>query len=81
MSDNPNIGRKVKSIFWTDISNEACPRLNANSGGTGELVLLREGHGSYDVDWIVELKDGREVARYNAIFVESIHWAEEPSDV
>ncbi len=38
------------------------------------LEIASELHGEYDMDWIVQKKDGKEISRHNATSVQSIVW-------
>lgn len=73
-----NDNRKIAWVFWPDTENEQ-GRYVQSGGESGQLMMINEYHGDHDEDWIVQIKDGVEIARYNPRFVESITWAEEHS--
>ena len=50
--------------------------LIADGCGCGRLMLSCEFHGDHDEDWIIETRDGVEIARHNVRYVETIQWAD-----
>lgn len=68
-------GKKVKMISWPDSENELGRYISAG-GQYGELTLSALYHGDRDEFWVVQTKDGEEVARHNARYIESIVWQE-----
>ncbi len=69
MNPNENNGRKIKGIIWADR-----PAFWAQKHDIGNLVFCSTYHGDRDEHWVVELKDGKEVARHNPRYIESIIW-------
>lgn len=70
-SNNPD--REILKITWP--SEDGNPFVMAV--GTEEcdrLVLRKEFHGDRDDDWILQLKNGVELARYNPRYIEAIMW-------
>jgi hypothetical protein len=65
-------GKKIASVWWPDTDTEQGRHLRANDGR--DLNLSVTHHGDHDEVWIVESKGGREVARHNPRYVESIVW-------
>jgi hypothetical protein len=67
-------GLKVKWIQWA----EGRDFIEAKKRGdiTVALEILNENHGSYDLDWVIEKHNGKEVARHNCKLIESIAWIE-----
>ena len=80
MEGNKNIGRKIKACFWPDSEGEKGRCLFANMHGAGELVMRQEFHGEYDCDWVIELLNGKEIARHNPRYMETIQWADDNSN-
>ena len=68
-------GKKVKAIYWPDGANETGRELCAKDGR--ELVYRHQYLGDHSECWVVMIEDGKEVARHNTRFVESIVWAAE----
>jgi len=69
-------GKKIKRVDWPDSGEELGRHLPAGDQH-GELTLSATYHGDRDEFWIVRTKDGKEVARHNARYAESIVWADE----
>lgn len=76
--DNPNDGRFVKALFWPGIDGVCTP---GSKYATDELTikLRNEFHGDHSEDWFCVYKDGKEVERHNARFVETVQWLESAS--
>ena len=68
-------GRKISAVHWPDTESEQGRCLVA-SEQTGDLWLSETSHVDGDELWIVQEKNGVEVARHNMKMVESIYWAE-----
>jgi hypothetical protein len=68
-------GRKIKFISWPDSGEETGRCLPAGEQ-YGDLTLSATYHGDRDEFWIVQTKDGREIGRHNAKYIESITWAD-----
>jgi hypothetical protein len=68
-------GKKIKFASWPDSGNETGQHLQSGEK-CGTLTFSATYHGDHDEFWIVQTKDGEEVARYNARYVETITWAE-----
>ena len=68
-------GMKIREIYFPD----------GKSRGTDDnsrLETLSEFHGEYDIDWVVVIDvDGKEIARHNTRYVESIVWLEQEEAV
>ena len=67
--------KKIKFISWPD-SGEETGRRMSSVGEYGELTCSATCHGDRDEFWIVQTKDGKEIGRHNALYVESIMWAD-----
>lgn len=63
-------GKKIKTICW--ITEEGDQVLN--TGGKKTLIFSATYHGDKDEFWVVELDDGKEVARHNCRMITSIIW-------
>lgn len=44
------------------------------------LYWYHEYLGDYGINWVIVWKDGDELERYNAKYIESIHWDKEDND-
>jgi len=66
-------GKEIAAVFWPDTETEKGRTLKAGDG-CDNLYLNATYHGDRDEFWIVQMKDGEEVARHNPRFVESIVW-------
>ena len=64
-------GRSVKSIFWPRENGE-----QKHAGNGISMVFEIQNLGEYGIDWVVVYKDGEELERHNAKFLESIVWEE-----
>jgi hypothetical protein len=69
MSNSLLDGKQIESVYYPDGS-----RLVAKDDIT--LEWLNTFHGDHDVDWIIQKKSGKEVARFVARHAESITWKE-----
>jgi hypothetical protein len=69
-------GRKINLISWPD-SSEETGRCMSTGEKYGVLTFSATYHGDRDEFWIVQTKDGKEVARHNPRYVEMIMWAED----
>ncbi len=66
-------GRSAKLVTWPDGGNERGRCVKAEQ--VGRLVCEKIYHGEYDDFWIVEYDDaGKEAARHNMKFIESVLW-------
>ena len=70
-------GKKISAIHWPNTESEKGRCLMAGYGECDEIYLSATYHGSHDEFWIVQMKDGEEVARHNTAFVETIEWAKQ----
>lgn len=61
-------GKKIKTVTWPD-SGEDLGRC-IQSGSNGDISLSSD----HDELWIIQIKDGVEIARHNVRYVESIVW-------
>jgi hypothetical protein len=68
--------RKIDSIYWPDTQAEQGRFLSVGSY-CDDLRFSATHHGDHDEFWILAMKDGKEIARYNPRFLESIIWAKE----
>jgi hypothetical protein len=66
-----NHGRSIASIHFPD---DGKTNPNYCAGPSRELRYIVEYHGDHEVGWVIELRDGLEVARFNARFIQSIVW-------
>ena len=64
--------RKIKQVWWPDTEEEK--GRNISEEGKTTLMLSATYHGDHDEFWILQLYDGKEVARHNPRYVESIIW-------
>jgi len=69
-------GKKISTIYWPDTESEQGRMLSSKDD---DLILDATYHGDHDEFWIVQKRKitGREVARYNPRYVESIIWKED----
>jgi hypothetical protein len=67
-------GRKIKMITWPDNDGESGQQIKAE--GDLELALEYRFCGDHDESWVVQSYNNKEVARYNAKYLESIIWAD-----
>ena len=65
-------GKNISQVFW----NEGKESLDAERDGLS-LFLSATFHGDHDEFWIVEMRDGVEIARHNPRYVDQIIWMEE----
>jgi hypothetical protein len=65
-------GKKIHSIYFPSdgINDPVCKSCDE----FGRLELSATYHGDHDEFWILRIKDGKEVARFNPRFVEFISW-------
>ena len=68
-------GKKIKMITWPDSEQESGRHLPAGEQ-YGWLTLSATCHGDNEF-WVVQSKDGKEIARHNPKYLESIVWADE----
>jgi len=64
--------QKVKAIFWP--SEDHLTLHSKNQSGSGQLVFREIDYGDRYESWIVELRDGKEIARHNTRFIKTIQW-------
>lgn len=75
MSLNDDAGRKIKEVRWPpNADNDPGDRIIAD--GENEILWVNSFHGDHDKDWIVQTKGGKEIARHNPRYIESIIWAD-----
>lgn len=74
--DNNN--RNIRAVHWPDTESEQGRSLR--SPECGDLVFVSEYRGDHSLDWIVQCVNGKEVARHNARYVETIVWLEDDED-
>lgn len=67
-------GIKVKEIGWGSNTESGYIRLTKTNERTMET--LNEYHGEYDLDWVIEKINGKEIARHNTKYIETIVWEE-----
>lgn len=73
---NTNMHMKpIKAVYWPDTEAEQGRHL-ITGDECGNLYLSATYHGDRDEFWIVQEKNGVEVARHNPAFVETIQWAD-----
>ena len=65
-------GKKIASVYWTDTETEQGRYLASDGEITLELSITY--HGDHDEIWVVQLKNGKEVARHNPRYIETIAW-------
>jgi hypothetical protein len=66
-------GRWIKLIVFP-----ATPEKQVTMG-VGDGITLRwheENYGDHGVAWIVRMRDGKEISRHNARFVETVVWSD-----
>lgn len=71
-------GKKIQQIIFPGGPGLGDPVVR--SGPLGQLELSATYHGDREEFWILQIKDGIEIARHNTRLVESIVWAEDTSD-
>lgn len=64
-------GRKVKEAWIADTSGGACKIYNNIES---ELVCIVEYMGDRSDVWICKIREGKEITRHNAKYLESIIW-------
>jgi hypothetical protein len=67
-------GKKITAVYWPD-TNDETGRCLVSGAECGDLHLSATYHGDHDEFWIVQTKNGEEVARHNPKFAETIQWA------
>lgn len=67
-------GKKIAAVLWPDTETEKGRCLMVGYG-CDDMHLSATYHGDRDEFWIVQTKDGAEVARHNPRYVETIEWA------
>ena len=66
----PNNGRKVKDFWFITSTSES--RISPKEGE--QLIFHTEFHGQYDRDWILLVKNGVEISRFNTSFIAEINF-------
>lgn len=68
-------GKKIRLVTWPDSGNEQGRCLEANENK--QLHLDASFHGDRDEFWVIESNsDGKEIARHNPKFIETLIWAD-----
>jgi sugar lactone lactonase YvrE len=75
-------GKKIEQIRFPESMTEGSIDIDPYvcSSETSQLVLSVTYHGDHDEIWILEIREGREVARFNPRYVEMIVWAADESN-
>lgn len=69
MKENkPEEGDRIKTLCFSNGD------MVITSSDTCWIVFHNEFHGEYDLDWALVIEGGKEIARHNLKFVESIVW-------
>lgn len=68
-------GKKIQSVSWPDSGNDL-GRFLPSGEGYGDLHLSAKSHGDRDEFWVVVTKGGKETARHNVRYIESVVWAD-----
>lgn len=63
-------GKAIAEIIFNDADGTG---INAHGGQT--LVMSSTFHGDRDEHWVIQLNDGKEIARHNCKAIKSIYWA------
>lgn len=66
-------GNKIEAVYWPDTETEK-GRCLVCGPVCGDLTFSATYHGDRDEFWIIQSKDGIEIARHNPRYVESITW-------
>lgn len=66
-------GKPISMAFFRNQSPDVQPYVDTRRG-TRKLTMLATYMGDRTELWIIEEEAGKEVARYNASAMESIHW-------
>ena len=66
-------GKRAKAIFFATVPDDPAGN-GIHATETVSLEYESECHGDRDEIWIVEKHEGKEVARHNVKFIESIQW-------
>jgi hypothetical protein len=70
--DQTLLGKKVKAIYWPRPDGSCTKYPNDEAR---EAILWIEDDGDCASNWIVEVdKDGQEIRRHNAKYIETIEW-------
>ena len=69
-------GKRIREVWFPADANGQIQRLLAEPGL--ELRLSVTHHGDHDEVWIVQSRDGVEIARHNPRYVETVTWEVEP---
>lgn len=68
-------GKRIFAVYWP--VNPLEHRCLVSGTECGNLYLSATYHGDHDEFWIIQEKGGKEVARHNPRFIESIQWVSE----
>jgi hypothetical protein len=65
-------GKEIQAITWADTETEKGQKVACTP--MQKLVLCAEYLGDRTETWVALIRDGNEIARYNARMIESILW-------
>jgi len=65
-------GKFIRTIWFKNRIEDMCPYIEATNGHTLEMSAIYMGDRTEL--WVIDKEAGKEVARYNASALESIHW-------
>ena len=66
MTNRDHHGAKVKSIYW--------PGENGGILNAGDACQLQMCYSDNNEKWILQIKDGVEIARHNVSYLQAIVW-------
>lgn len=69
-------GKAISQIWWINDHGDSCVR--ASNGKT--LTFSATYHGDHDEFWVIELEDGKDVARHNCKHIATITWDVTPPE-
>ena len=72
-------GKKIDAVLWPDTETEKGRSIMAGYG-CDDIFMHVASAGDRDEFWIIEMKDGAEVARHNPRYVETIQWVKTVDD-
>lgn len=68
-----NNGRKIRRVIFANSPPNVDPALSSTPEEW--LQWHEDYHGNHDVAWVVQISDGKEIARFNPRYIESIFWS------
>jgi hypothetical protein len=74
-------GKRIQTVQFPAHNCQEGQDPYLHSNADSRLELSATYHGDHDEFWIVEIRDGKEVARFNPRFVEMIVWLPESENV